>query len=691
MKDRILAGLNDQQLEAVRYFAGPLSIIASAGSGKTRVITHKVAYLIDEQGIPPASILAVTFTNKAANEMKDRVRRLTRGRTPGPQISTFHAFGLKMLRQCAESAGFDRGWRVVDAREQKRIIHQLIKDRDGSLGRDTREKICRRINFAKMNLLFPNNQQLLINKGFVGKEADFYRAYQEVMKENKLWDYEDLISLPVKLLQSNPKILQRYRGKFQYLMVDEFQDINPNQYQLIKLIMGGRKGITVVGDDDQAIYSWRGANIEFLFHFEKDFPGSRIIKLERNYRSTQPILDLANRLIDKNKKRKAKKMWTHRKSGQRVCLLETDSREEEAQRVADFILRCRRRHPECFPLAILYRINAQSLAFETALGERDIPFRIIKGLRFFQRKEIQDCLCMITLVMDPADDRAFLRLVDFLPLGIGPKTQQVIVELGREKHLPLLEVLRKELPEKYRARELFALIHRLHQKKDHLSLRRILERMLQKSGYLEILAEKKEEGRKLNVEEFGKFLSSWEKTHKDRDFGQLMDYIQLNEGDREEKPGEDVLLLTMHNAKGLEFPCVVVSGVNQTYMPFFLRVTQEEVEEERRLFYVALTRAIRKLVLSTGGMQPSMFLEDIPASLYYRTDSVEAMFHRDPDAQAERKKGRESQPELYVDHPLFGKGKILNSLGGSKYFVRFPDQREIVVDVSLIKAQILSH
>lgn len=696
-EDKILESLNPTQKEAVTYLDSPLLIIAGAGSGKTKVITHKIAYLIRQKKYSPANILGVTFTNKAANEMKTRVETLTGIDARFFNISTFHSFGLRILRECSPAAGFDKNWQVIDDQDQKKILDRIIKENLSYYTSDMRDDARKKINFAKMDLHYPNNKEFLFQKGFSEDEVKIFTLYFDFQRENKVWDYEDLVSLPAKLLQSNEAVRLRYAEKFRYVMVDEFQDTNPNQYELLRLIAGEHKNIAVVGDDDQAIYSWRGASIRYLFHFEEDFPGAHIIKLQQNYRSTPQVLDFANSLINKNTLRRPKAMWTEKQKGNPVYLINTRSKEEEAESAAKYIMRLKLERPEFFPAAVLYRINSQSLPFETEFTKWGIDFKIIKGLRFFERKEIKDSLALLKLAVNPDDDVSFLRLIDFLPLGIGPKTLDALDAQAKKKNLSLFSTLRETMPDRFKAKKIFSHIYSIFtqaQKQERPSFSEILSLLLKESGYMESLESRGEQGRLLNVRELMEFIKKWEMENPDETPGDLMDRISL-------EPQPDtagllhcpVFLLTMHNAKGLEFPTVFVTGVNSSYVPFFMSKEKSEIEEERRLFYVAATRAIRQLVISVGSEKPSRFLSDVKRSLYSSVFTVEGLFSY--LETEERKPLPESGiaqavvEEKYLEHPIFGRGKIINALGSDKYVVDFVKKGEKVIDASIVPVTFL--
>ncbi|UCH92407.1 MAG: UvrD-helicase domain-containing protein [Candidatus Aminicenantes bacterium] len=706
MTNQILENLNPTQREAVLYFDSPLLVLAGAGSGKTKVITNKIAFLVKEKGYSPKHILGVTFTNKAADEMKYRVEALTSIDARQFNISTFHSLGLRILRESGSASGFDSQWQVIDDHDQKEIIEKIIKENFSYYTSDMRETIIKKIVYAKMELNYPNNKEYLYQVGFLEDEVGIFSRYFDYQKENKLWDYEDLVSLPVKLLQVNEDLREKYAGRFKYVLVDEFQDTNPNQYELLTLIASDRKNITVVGDDDQAIYSWRGASIRFLFNFESDFPDTRVIKLEQNYRSTPQVLDFANQLIAQNTSRRPKSLWTKENPGSPVFILETQSKEDEAEKIAEIITRMKEKNTDLFPLAVLYRINSQSLAFETEFTRRNINFKIIKGLRFFDRKEIKDSIALLKLAFNPDDDISFLRVIDFLPLGIGPKTQEELTKLSEEKHISLFLALKEYMPDKFRARKIFPGIYMMHREiaegkkkgeQGNLKVSEILSRLLKTSGYPEMLENKEEQARLLNIKELENFIKDWEANNPTESFNHLMDRITVETGAREvnDVDSPSVFLLTMHNAKGLEFPTVIVVGVNPTYMPFFMAEGEAGIEEERRLLYVAATRAIKQLVISIGSKKHSRFLSGINLSLYSIAYTVNDVLEPHvPRVQKDRLRGimaesHKNMEEKFIEHPVFGRGKIIEVIDGSRYIVEFVKKGQKTIDTSIVPVTFL--
>lgn len=684
MGNKLLDSLTSSQQEAVLHMDSPLLVMAGAGSGKTRVITHKIAYLVLEREIPPGRILGVTFTNKAANEMKERVAALIGMDERLFQISTFHSLGLRILRENASIAGFDSFWQVMDEGEQKRVVGNISKEHFSNFTSDDREEARRKINLAKMDLAYPNNPDFLLQTGFSHDEVKIYSLYYKYQRENRRWDYEDLISLPVKLMHSSEEIRRKVGEKYKYILVDEFQDTNPNQYELIRLLTREHQNISVVGDDDQAIYSWRGADLRFLYDFEKDFKNVKIIKLERNYRSTQPILNLANSIISRNVQRRQKTMWTEKKVGNPVYLLYTYSKEDETQKIADLVSTLLRHHKELLPVAILYRINSQSLAFETEFAQRNIPFKILKGQRFFDRKEIKDSLALLKLALYPDDNLSFLRIADSLPVGIGDKTLEFLNLKATEQKVSLFEALKTNLPDKFQAKEIFRKIEEFSRIKDQLEISELLSLLLDHSGYKQLLESRGHEDRLLNIQELIGFIRNWEQDNLEKDFNELLDRIGLDSHakDKEEENSASVFLLTMHNAKGLEFKTVIAAGINQFYMPFIKSREAEELAEERRLFYVTCTRAIMQLIISVGSDKVSPFLRWIDDSLLKRVNSPEEI--QDDLSIPTAEEIIYNAEGAYLEHPIFGKGRVEKKIDQYKYMVNFFDRGQKLIDISVV-------
>ncbi|MEN8221744.1 MAG: ATP-dependent helicase [Acidobacteriota bacterium] len=685
MSGKIFSDLNEEQAEAVRFIEKPLIILAGAGSGKTRVITNKIAYLIEEKGFSPLNILGVTFTNKAANEMKSRVTNIT-GVDPFLfNISTFHSLGLRILRESGEKSGFGRDWSVSDDKDQKKAVGNIVKEKFSYFTSDMIDDTVKKINRAKMNLLYPNNRDMLQRKGLTEDEIEVYSQYWDHQKKNKRWDFEDLISLPVLLISGDKKLREMYEARFSYVLVDEFQDTNPNQYELIRLIASRHGRITVVGDDDQAIYSWRGANVRYMSEFKEDFKGTKTMKMERNYRSTKEILGFANTLIRRNRFRQLKEMWTDRVSGNPVTLMLVSSKESEAEQVADLIEHYYDENPDMFPLAILYRINSQSFPFESVFRKRGIEYRIVKGLRFFDRKEIKDSVSLMRLAFNSDDDVSFLRVIDFLPLGIGPKSLEQIKIVSNEKGTSFLKTLKDHFSDKFDSKPIFKKIFEVENSAGRKSISQTLLSLLNDSGYMDYLKERREDDRLLNIDELLDFIRKWEtETDETGNINELLDKLTLESGRETGENTEKVLLLTMHNSKGLEFPTVVMAGINETYMPFFMRKEKMEIEEERRLMYVASTRAIDRLIISTGGARESEFLMETGLSnvnvAYSYGELLGSISGVEPGLT-----GTGPEPDIVVEHPFFGEGVLLKQTDEKKYLVDFGEKGEKLIDTSIVE------
>ncbi len=687
MTDNIFSNLNDEQNEAVKFVEKPLLIIAGAGSGKTKVITNKIAYLIKEHGYSPLNILGVTFTNKAANEMKERVTSLTGLNPQLFNISTFHSLGLKILRESGVESGYGPEWTIGDDKDRKKIVGNIVKEKYSYFTNDLIDDVLKKINRAKMNLMYPNNPDALSRRGMSDEEIEIFSLYFDYQQKNKQWDFEDLISLPVILLGNNRNLRDFYESKFGYVLVDEFQDTNPNQYELIRLIASRKGGITVVGDDDQAIYSWRGANIRFMSDFQNDFPGAKVMKMERNYRSTEKILKFANLLIRKNKYRNTKEMWTDKKGGDPVILFLTSSKESEASAIADMVEYFSEKLPEMFPLAILYRINSQSLPFETVFRKRGIGYKIVKGLRFFDRKEIKDSVALLRLAFDPSDNISFMRVIEFLPLGIGPKSLSLIKEKSVSEGISYIETLKTFFPEKFKGKEIFRKIfeYNVLLKNREKNIAELLKSLLSISGYIDYLNEKSADDRLMNIDELIDFIGKWEQASGESwKREELFDRLSLESGNEKTEKKEKVLLLTMHNSKGLEFPTVVMAGVNKTFMPFFMRRGKMEIEEERRLMYVASTRAINRLLISTGGEGESKFIYEVGfgnLEIAYSYGELTKKLSGEQPSEVDRK----DEEVQKVEHPLFGEGCLVKKVDEMKYLVDFGEKGEKLIDTSIVK------
>lgn len=605
--------LNPEQRKAATHVDGPLLILAGAGSGKTATMTHRIAYLI-EQGVSPYQILAVTFTNKAAGEMRERVEKLV-GRCPGMWIMTFHAMSLRILREHCERIGYQHNFVVYDTIDQKTLIKTIMKEQNIDAKLYPQAYLSAAISKQKEHDVSPREYLETEADNFRSKViGSVYRAYQEQLKRNNAMDFDDLLVNALHVLRDNPDILADYQHRFRYILVDEYQDTNHIQYEIICLLAKARQNLCVVGDDDQCIYQWRGADISNILNFEKDFPQARVIKLEQNYRSYGNILAAAHSVIRNNRGRKAKKLWTDKEAGDKIVYRRCDSDKEEAYYIAQEIDLLKNGQRTYDDFAILYRTNAQSRLFEDALKRRGIPYQILSGFSFYERKETKDMICYMRLVVNPADDLALKRVINEPKRGIGAVTLGKLEALARVHGLSLLDILSQDeisysLPAKAQKAvgEMVRIIRLCAQEKENLRVSDIYDQLLVKSGYLKALeAENTQEAasRIENLLDFKSFIYDYEKEKEDTDekatLEEFLEKVATNgDADKLEEGTGKVTLMTMHSAKGLEFPIVFLPGMEDGLFPGHRALDNENgMEEERRLCYVGMTRAREKLFLT---------------------------------------------------------------------------------------------
>lgn len=605
--------LNPEQRKAATHVDGPLLILAGAGSGKTATMTHRIAYLI-EQGVSPYQILAVTFTNKAAGEMRERVEKLV-GRCPGMWIMTFHAMSLRILREHCERIGYQHNFVVYDTIDQKTLIKTIMKEQNIDAKLYPQAYLSAAISKQKEHDVSPREYLETEADNFRSKViGSVYRAYQEQLKRNNAMDFDDLLVNALHVLRDNPDILADYQHRFRYILVDEYQDTNHIQYEIIRLLAKARQNLCVVGDDDQCIYQWRGADISNILNFEKDFPQARVIKLEQNYRSYGNILAAAHSVIRNNRGRKAKKLWTDKAAGDKIVYRRCDSDKEEAYYIAQEIDLLKNGQRTYDDFAILYRTNAQSRLFEDALKRRGIPYQILSGFSFYERKETKDMICYMRLVVNPADDLALKRVINEPKRGIGAVTLGKLEALARVHGLSLLDILSQDeisysLPAKAQKAvgEMVRIIRLCAQEKENLRVSDIYDQLLVKSGYLKALeAEDTQEAasRIENLMDFKSFIYDYEKEKEDTDekatLEEFLEKVATNgDADKMEEGTGKVTLMTMHSAKGLEFPIVFLPGMEDGLFPGHRALDNENgMEEERRLCYVGMTRAREKLFLT---------------------------------------------------------------------------------------------
>ena len=605
--------LNPEQRKAATHVDGPLLILAGAGSGKTATMTHRIAYLI-EQGVSPYQILAVTFTNKAAGEMRERVEKLV-GRCPGMWIMTFHAMSLRILREHCERIGYQHNFVVYDTIDQKTLIKTIMKEQNIDAKLYPQAYLSAAISKQKEHDVSPREYLETEADNFRSKViGSVYRTYQEQLKRNNAMDFDDLLVNALHVLRDNPDILADYQHRFRYILVDEYQDTNHIQYEIIRLLAKARQNLCVVGDDDQCIYQWRGADISNILNFEKDFPQARVIKLEQNYRSYGNILAAAHSVIRNNRGRKAKKLWTDKEAGDKIVYRRCDSDKEEAYYIAQEIDLLKNGQRTYDDFAILYRTNAQSRLFEDALKRRGIPYQILSGFSFYERKETKDMICYMRLVVNPADDLALKRVINESKRGIGAVTLGKLEALARVHGLSLLDILSQDeisysLPAKAQKAvgEMVRIIRLCAQEKENLRVSDIYDQLLVKSGYLKALeAEDTQEAasRIENLMDFKSFIYDYEKEKEDTDekatLEEFLEKVATNgDADKMEEGTGKVTLMTMHSAKGLEFPIVFLPGMEDGLFPGHRALDNENgMEEERRLCYVGMTRAREKLFLT---------------------------------------------------------------------------------------------
>ena len=641
----LLEGLNNKQKEAVLECEGPCLVIAGAGSGKTKVLTHKIAYLIEEKNIRPWNILAITFTNKAANEMKERITNLIGESANEMWIGTFHSICVRILRRFIDTIGYNSDFVIFDTSDQKTLIKQCIKhfNLDDKIFSD--RSVLSEISNAKNEMLTPMQYKLRTNNELrKEKIAQVYELYQKKLKENNALDFDDIINLTIEILTQNPEAMEYYTEKFKYVLVDEYQDTNKAQFTLITLLSGRYGNITVVGDNDQGIYSFRGADITNILNFEKDFPGTKIIKLEQNYRSTKSILDVANAVIKHNEKKFEKNLWTEQEGGQLPTISRADNEYEEANYIVEQINRLKREeYYKYSDFTVLYRMNAQSRSIEDIFRREDIPYKMIGGLKFYERKEIKDAIAYLRLIHNHADNLSLQRVINEPKRGIGQTSMEKIENIAIINGLSMYDVIKKA--DEYglnkvflNSREFIQVIEELSSKKDEMLVSEILKEILNKTGYtkaLELENTAQAESRIENLDEFLTVAIEFESENAENSLAEFLESITLSSDiDGMEESDDSVTLMTLHSAKGLEFPVVFLIGMEEGLFPSYRSIgEQRELEEERRLCYVGVTRAREHLYLtcakqrtifgSTSCNKISRFIEEIPKELLEGADKLE--------------------------------------------------------------------
>ena len=642
---KLMHNLNSRQKEAVLHGEGPLLILAGAGSGKTRVIVHRIVHLIRERGISPRNILAVTFTNKAAAEMKERVEKLLAGGEV-PLISTFHSSCVRILRREIQHLGYAANFAIYDDKDAERLLKDIIREQNLDEKKYPPRMFAAAIDECKNSGTGP--EELAAGDPVVEKIARVYAAYQERLRRCNALDFGDLIMLTVRLFELHPEILDRYRERFQWILVDEYQDTNPIQYRLVRLLAGERMNLCVVGDDDQSIYRWRGADIRNILDFEKDFPGVMVVKLEQNYRSTQTILAAAGKVVEKNRGRKGKTLWTENPSGERIVHRRLDNEREEARFVTREIERYLKKAGAPSDIAVFYRTNAQSRVLEDALMGAGVSYHMVGGMRFYERMEIKDILAYLKSLDNPADEVSLKRIINTPPRGIGGATFDKVADLAASRNIPFIQALREAaagdlLSKGPRAKlaDFVSLMDGFADLRDSLPLPELAARIIKDSGYEARLKDERTEEAKDrldNLRELLAALDDFERTAEEKGLSAFLEQVALiSDMGRGEQNRESVTLMTLHAAKGLEFPLVFMTGMEERLFPHVRALEDhEQMEEERRLCYVGMTRARERLYLTNARRRhfygqeqsnsPSRFLADIPKELLDVQDDYQASF-----------------------------------------------------------------
>jgi DNA helicase-2/ATP-dependent DNA helicase PcrA len=708
----LLQGLNPKQQEAVKHTDGPLLIMAGAGSGKTRVLTHRIAYLLDEKGVSPFSVLAITFTNKAAREMKERVEKLVGPDAKNMWVSTFHSMCVRILRRDIDRIGYSKQFTIFDSADQLTVIKNILKNQNLDTKQFEPRAMLGMISQAKNELLSAKDYAKEAHDYYTKVVADVYKDYEKILRKNQALDFDDLIMQTIVLFQQVPDVLHYYQRKFQYIHVDEYQDTNHAQYMLVKLLAARFKNVCVVGDQDQSIYGWRGADIKNILSFEQDYPQAKTILLEQNYRSTKPILDAANAVIEHNKNRIKKNLWTDNREGKKIIYYEAETERYEAFYVVDKIsdaVRAGRFNYRDF--AVLYRTNAQSRAIEETLVKANIPYQMVGGTKFYDRKEIKDILAYLRLISNPDDDVSFSRVVNEPKRGIGKTSLEKLQHYADLHDISLMTAI-KEVDfiglSKRAANQLLQfseMVMNWYKKQEFLSATDMVNEVLEETGYEDMFKRDpsiEAQTRLENINEFKSVTKHFEAQAEDQSLVSfLTDLALISDIDRLED-GEDadnkVTLMTLHAAKGLEFPVVFLIGLEETVFPHSRSMLdEEEMDEERRLCYVGITRAEKELHVTHANMRTlygrtnfnsrSRFIDEIPKELIegFEGDTLElddtpfGLPARDVSpAKPKRRPVKQPSPVAHAEwnvgdkaeHKKWGVGTVVKVSGK-------PDEREL--------------
>ena len=664
-----LYGLNDRQIEAIKALDGPMLVLAGAGSGKTKVLTTKVAYLLEERNISPKNILAITFTNKAAREMKDRIFSLIGREAFLIQISTFHSFGLKILKENYDLLGYESNFTILDASDSETVIKKIMKDYDIDSSKYNYRAIKSSISSNKNEMVGVEEFKKFVYNDYDEIVLKVYEEYEKELKRSNAIDFDDLLILPLKLFNEHKEVLQKYQEQYKYVFIDEYQDTNKPQYLLSKLISAKYKNITVVGDNDQAIFTWRGADYKNILNFEKDYEDAKVVILDENYRSTKTILKAANNVIKNNKLRKEKNLWTENEDGNKITYYKAFDERDESFYVIKEIRKLLDDGVNPNDICVLYRANAQSRGIEDAFLENNIAYRIVGSFAFYQRKEIKDLLSYLKLIHNEKDDVSLLRVINYPKRGIGNKTIEELTITANNNGTCLYDAIEsgKEL-------EFKNIIEDLKKASEKMSLTEFIDLVLDKTGIRpELKSERTLEAdiRLENLEEFKSITRTVEEVDGIASLGDFLDEISLvtDASEKQEDNGEKVTLMTMHAVKGLEFDYVFVIGVEEGLFPHLNSMNSEdELEEERRLCYVAITRAKKKLYLINARSRllygkvssnvPSRFISEIGDDLLDQ-EKKEPVFSKKINREDMMTDNDIKTGDL-IEHDKYGKGVVMD-------------------------------
>ncbi len=722
-----LSILNDMQRKAVLKTDGALLLLAGAGSGKTRVLTYRIAHLINDLEVHPSNILAITFTNKAANEMRERVAGIIGSDANNMWISTFHSCCVRILRKDIDKIGYTRSFVIYDRSDQMTLMKDCIKELNINDKMYEAKTVLGHISDAKDRMINSKRFKEIHQNDFrMSNVAKIYSLYQERLLRNNALDFDDLIMKAIEILENNEGVLDFYQRKFRYIMVDEYQDTNRAQYKLVNMLAKRHGNLCVVGDDDQSIYGWRGADIKNILEFEKDYDDALVVKLEQNYRSTQTILDAANKVISNNITRKDKKLWTESDLGDRIRTFKSRDEREEGDFIAHSIKKLNSdndKEVEYRDCAILYRTNAQSRAIEEALIKQNIKYRIFGGIKFYERKEIKDLISYLRIIQNPVDDISLKRIINVPKRGIGLRTLEKIEDVALIKresmYLSLYDAENIDVSTRVKSklREFTTLISALSAMKDAYSVTKLIEKVLENTGYIKELEKDDSIENQTRIENLKEFLSvavEFEKTSEEKDLETFLATISLiSDMDSSDEDDNYVSLMTLHSAKGLEFPVVFLAGLEEGVFPISRALTDEiELEEERRLCYVGITRAMKTLYMTyaasrtiygkTNYSRISRFIGELPKEglkslnrnetenkiLRKQSSLIEKYKQRHMDQDGKNIDNNEVTLGTKVKHPAFGTGTVVTK-NGSTVSIAFENKGIKSINLEYVKLQVI--